>query len=111
MTALQVPGIATRIRLVEHVPMAIEHRVVDGIAVDGLRRRRAQALVLKRSLTEVEDYKDSSKMQIPGVEFAPVALPEAIDISVGHVVHQVDLPSAQRRQAHRVLALGFANDF
>ena len=36
-----------RVGLVEYVAVPIIHRVMDGVAVDGVRRRNAQALVLK----------------------------------------------------------------
>src|SRR5262249_34345862 len=53
VAAFQVPGVARRIGLIEHGALAVEHRVVDSIAVDGVRRGSAQALVLEWSLAEV----------------------------------------------------------
>jgi hypothetical protein len=39
-----------------------------------------------------------------------VALLKALDIGEGQGIDEIDLTSAQGRQAHRVLALGFADD-
>src|SRR5262249_35580966 len=108
--ALQVPGIATRVGLIEHVALAVKHRVVDGLAVDGVRRGGAQALVLKRPLAKVEDHEDTAEMPRPGGVFIGVALLEALHVGVGDVINQMHLASAQGGQAHRVLLLGFADD-
>src|SRR5215471_17833287 len=83
---------------------------MNRLAVDGVRCRSAQALVLKRTLTEVENHKDAAKMQVPGSELLAVTLLKAFDIDVGDVIYQVDLPGAESRQADRVLFLGFADD-
>ncbi len=40
-----------------------------------------------------------------------MALHEALDIGGGHGIDELDLIGEQRRQAHRVLALGFADNF
>ena len=108
--ALQVPGVALRVGLVGHGAMPVKHRVMDGLAVDGMRRRGAQALVLKRPAPPVEDHKMAAGMPSPDVVFVAVSLCEALDIGLGHVIDEMDLAGAQRRQAHRVLALGFADD-
>src|SRR5262249_26325196 len=109
-TPLQVPEITTRIGLVEHVALAVKHRGVDGLAVDGVRRRGAQALVLKWSPAEVEDHEETAEMPLPDVVFVAVALLETLHVGVGHAIDQMHLSGAQGRQAHRVLLLGFADD-
>ena len=45
--ALQVPGVALGEGLVGHRPLTVIHRVMQGLAVDGMRRGDAQALVLE----------------------------------------------------------------
>jgi hypothetical protein len=42
------------IGLVEHVALAVKHRVVDRLAINGVRRGNAQALVLKEPTAEVK---------------------------------------------------------
>src|SRR5215831_17833891 len=98
------------IGLIEHGALAVEHRVVDGIAVEGVRRGSTQALVLKWPLAEVEDHKDAAEMRLPGIIFLPKALLEALHVRVGHVIDQMYLAGAQGSQADRVLLLGFADD-
>ena len=50
------------IGLIEHGTLAIEHRVVDGVAVNGVRRGSTQALILKGPLAEVADQKEAAGM-------------------------------------------------
>src|SRR2546427_4473276 len=99
------------IGLIEHGALAVEHRVMDGVAVDGVRRGSAQALVLKWPLAEVEDHKDAAEMRLPGVVFISKALLEALHVSVGHVIDEMHLAGAQGGQADRVLYFGLADDF
>src|SRR5262249_7155384 len=91
-TLLQMPGVTAWIGLVEHVPLAVKHRGVDGLAVDGVRRRGAQALVLKWSPAEVEDHEETAEMPLPEVVFVAVALLETLHVGVGHVIDQMHLP-------------------
>src|SRR5262250_1543747 len=105
-----MPDIAMGIGLIEHGALAIEHRVMDGVAVDGVRRGSTQALVLKWPLAEVEDHKDAAEMRLPGVIFLPEALLEALDVSIGHIINQMNLAGTQGGQADRVVLLGFADD-
>src|SRR5262244_1167856 len=60
--ALQVPGITTRVGLVEHIPLAVKHRVMDRLAIDGVCRGGAQALVLKGAPAEVEHHEDTAEV-------------------------------------------------
>src|SRR5262245_6086620 len=83
---------------------------MNGVAVDGVCRRRTQVPVPEGTLTEVEHHKDAAEMQVPGGELITVTLLEAFDIDVGDVIDQVDLPGTQGRQAYRVLSLGLADD-
>src|SRR5215813_2699956 len=105
-----MPGIATRVGLVEHLAPTVECRVMNSVAVDGVCRRRAQALVLEGALTEVEHHKDTAQMQVPGIELGAVTLLEAFDIDGGDVIYQIDLPSTQGCQADGVLFFGLADD-
>jgi hypothetical protein len=56
-----MPGVPARVGLVEHIALAVKHRVVDGMAVDGVDCGGAQAFVLKRALAKVEDYEDPTR--------------------------------------------------
>ena len=67
--ALQVPGVALGVGLVGHGALPVIHRVMDGLAVDGVRRRNAQALVLKHRALPVEDQKAAAGMPLPDVVF------------------------------------------
>src|SRR5262249_50774265 len=60
LTLFQMPGIARRVRLVEHRTPTVEGRVMNGVAVDGMRCRSAQALVLEGALAEVEHHEDTA---------------------------------------------------
>src|SRR5262245_65676941 len=104
-----MPDVAMWIGLIEHGTLAVEHRVMDGVAVEGVRRGSTQALVLKWPLAEVEDHKDAAEMRLPGIIFIPKALLEAVHVRVGHVIDQMHLASAQGGQADRVLLLGLAD--
>ena len=84
---------------------------MESVAVDGVRRRGAQALVLEHSAPPVKDDIAAAGMPSPGVVVRAVLLHEALDIGLGHVIDELDLAGAQRRQADRVLALGFRDDF
>src|SRR5262245_55010969 len=105
-----MPDVAMGIGLIEHSPLAIEHGVMDGVAVNGMRCGSAQELVLKGSLAEVEDHKDTAEMRLPGVVFIPVALLETLDVSIGQIINALDLTGAQGGQADRVLFFGLADD-
>src|SRR5215510_8221448 len=105
-----MPDVAMWIGLIEHSTLAVEHRVMDGVAVEGVRRGSTQALVLKWPLAEVEDHKDAAEMRLPGIIFLPKALLEALHVRVGHVIDQMHLASAQGSQADRVLLFRFTND-
>src|SRR5438105_4751965 len=83
---------------------------MDGVAIDGVRCGSAQALVLKWPLVEIEHHEDPSEVKVPGVVLVSVALLKTLDISVSHVIHEIDLSSAQGSQAHRVLFFGLANN-
>ena len=75
-----------------------------------MRRRGAQALVLEYPAPPVEDDIVAAGMPSPGVVFRAVLLHEALDIGLGHVIDELNLAGAQRRQADRVLPLGFHDD-
>ena len=83
---------------------------MDGLAVDGVRRRGAQALVLKHAAPPVEDEIVARRMPRPDVVFGAVLLGEALDVGLGHLIDKVHLPGAQRRQAHRVFTFGLGDD-
>jgi hypothetical protein len=84
---------------------------MNGVAVDGVRRRGTQALVLKLPALKVEGDKIAALGPTPTVILVAEALFEAFDIGLGHGVDEVHLAGAQRRQADRVLALDFDDDF
>ena len=69
-----MPGIALGVGLVGHVAMPVIHRVMDGLAVDGVRRRDAQALVLKGPAPKVEDHEVAADMPLPDVIFVAIGL-------------------------------------
>ena len=60
--ALQVPGVSLGIALIEDLALPVIHRLMDGLAVDGVRRRGAQALVLKHPAPPVEDEIVAARM-------------------------------------------------
>src|SRR5262249_46857277 len=95
--ALQVPGIATRVGLVEHIALTVKHRVVDRLAVDGVRCGSAQTLVLKRSAAEVEDDSNTAEMCRPDIILVAVALLEARHVSEGEGINEIDLAGTQSR--------------
>ena len=98
--ALQVPGIARWVGLVEHGALPVIHRLMNGVAVDGVRRRGAQALVLKLARArKLKAIKLPPWVPIPTVILVAEALFEALDIGLGHGVDEVYLAGAQRRQA------------
>ena len=71
---------------------------MNGVAVDGVRRRGAQALVLKLAALKVEGDKIAALVQFQLLYLSPCSF-EAFDIGLGHGVDEVDLAGAQRRQA------------
>ena len=68
--------------------------------------RGAEALVLERPLAKVEDHEDAPQVERPDIELVTVALLKAFHVSVGHVIHQVNLAGTQGCQTDRVLFLG-----
>src|SRR4029453_16848302 len=108
--ALQEPRVARRVGLVEHVALTVIHRLVDRLAINGVRCGGAQELVLKRPTTPVEGYKDAAQMPAPDVVFVAGGLLEALEVSVGHGIDKLHLASAQGGQTYGVFALGLADD-
>src|SRR4029434_3079652 len=90
-TPLQVPGVAGRIDLIEHMTLLVEHRIVEGLAINGVCRGGAYDLVLERTLTKVKNYEDTPEVESPDVVLVTVALLKALHVRVGHVIHQVNL--------------------
>jgi hypothetical protein len=72
---------------------------MDGLAVDGVCRCGAQALILKGPAPEVKDRKSAAVMPRPGVVLVAKVLLEALHIGLGHVPDELHLAGAQRRQA------------
>ena len=93
-TPLQVPGIAARVDLVEHVTLSVEHRIMDSIAVDGVRGSGAYDLVLEWALAKIKDHEDPPEMESPGVVLITVALLETLYVRVGHIIDQMHLAGA-----------------
>src|SRR5262245_33522458 len=60
---LQVPWVAGRIDLIEHVTLLVEHRIVDGLAVNGVCRGSADDLVPERPLAKVKDHEDAPEVE------------------------------------------------
>ena len=116
LDVLAVPRARLAVEALGDLALLVEHRLVDALVVDGVRRRQAQhvgvGIVLGRERPVLEVEGDEGRADLghrEGVVGLAVVLDEGGRIGIGDVVDQVELAGAQRRQPHAVLLLGPAD--